>query len=336
MAKLSKERLLGALLDPTARAFRSRPELVATALRAALALGEAAVATLCFVHGRKGQRLTLRPDMALPDAWEWKTATGETHRLLSSRGQTVVIPDLSKEFRVASLDLGETTGGPGVLIPLRLRENERGLLAVQRAPGRPPFCGEDVQRLTLVAAWTAMALENRRLAESVEKLAITDDLTQVFNYRFLKTALRREIKRAARFRQELSIIMVDVDNLKRYNDRHGHVRGSFLLREMAALLTRQVRSWDLVAKYGGDEFTVILPQTGQEGAMTAAERLRSAVAGHAFPLAVAGEITISLGVAVFPRDADAAGSLIPAADRALYRAKKNGRNRVEVLFQEAA
>jgi len=217
-----------------------------------------------------------------------------------------------------------------------MREQEPGYLAVYRRPGAAPFTQAQGQLAGLLAAWLSTALENQRLAERVEKLAITDDLTQVYNYRFLKTALRREMKRAARFRQDLSIIMTDVDNLKYYNDRHGHVRGSFLLREMAGLLAAAVRSWDLVAKYGGDEFTIILPQTVEEGAMIVAERLRAAIEQHAFPLVQRGEITISLGVACFPADGVSPTHLIAAADRALYRAKREGRNRVERRVREAA
>ena len=180
----------------------------------------------------------------------------------------------------------------------------------------------------LLGAWIGMAIENLRLAESLERLAVTDDLTQVYNYRFLKSALRREIKRAGRFGQELSLIMLDVDNLKTYNDHNGHLRGSFLLKEIAGLLAEQVRTFDLVAKYGGDEFTLILPQTGSEGAYAVAERMRLAVASHAFPLASPGAITISLGVATFPGDARDGRELLRAADSALYRAKKDGRNRI--------
>jgi two-component system, cell cycle response regulator len=181
-----------------------------------------------------------------------------------------------------------------------------------------------------------MAIENLRLSESLERLAVTDDLTQVYNYRFLKSALRREIKRAGRFGQQVSIIMLDVDNLKTYNDKHGHLRGSHLLREMAGLLAGQVRSFDLVAKYGGDEFTAILPQTEREGAQVVAERMRSAIEQHAFPLVGPGVITVSLGIGVFPTDGDDVSSLIQAADRALYQAKRAGRNRVDLGETRAA
>ena len=218
--------------------------------------------------------------------------------------------------------------GPALFVPMRRREHTSGYLAAFRSRGAPAFSPTDARQLSLLAAWTAMALENLRLSESVEKLAVTDDLTQVYNYRFLKMALKRELKRATRFGQELGLVMLDVDNLKGYNDRNGHLRGSYLLREMAALLARQVRSFDLIAKYGGDEFTLILPQTGIEGRWrwpsACAARWRSTRSRWRTP----ASITISLGVATCPRDAEDGQTLIRTADQALYVAKRQGRNRV--------
>ena len=188
----------------------------------------------------------------------------------------------------------------------------------------------------LLGAWIGTAIENLRLAESLERLAVTDDLTQVYNYRFLKSALRREIRRAGRFGQELSLIMLDVDNLKTYNDRHGHLRGSYVLKRLARILAEHSRSFDLIAKYGGDEFTVILPQTEFTGARTVAERLRTAVEEHTFPLATQGQITVSIGIASFPGDGQTTSALIETADRALYLAKQRGRNQSIYVERDAA
>jgi diguanylate cyclase (GGDEF)-like protein len=141
-------------------------------------------------------------------------------------------------------------------------------------------------------------------------------------------ALRREVKRAARFAQNFSVLMIDVDNLKRYNDQNGHLRGSEVLRMVAQILTREARSIDLVAKYGGDEFVIILPQTEREGARVLAERIKQSVETVAFPLVTPGVITVSLGLATYPENGFTAGELLESADVALYSAKESGKNRV--------
>jgi diguanylate cyclase (GGDEF)-like protein len=202
-----------------------------------------------------------------------------------------VSPDLADDGRFGENDgCPDVASGPALFVRLRPREQASGYLAVYRVRGGKRFMPDDTKTLMMIAAWLAAALDHRRTSDALEKLAVTDDLTQVYNYRFLKTALRREIKRAGRFAQELGLIMIDVDNLKSYNDKHGHLRGSFLLKEIARGLAEQVRSFDLVAKYGGDEFTIILPQTGREGAMIVAERIRATIAEHAFPLAPQGSM----------------------------------------------
>jgi diguanylate cyclase (GGDEF)-like protein len=333
---LARERILETLLDLSNRTSgRSRPVLLEKVLRSGLALAECDGAVALTAHARRHERLVLTRSAREPQLVEVSRQGSDFTRSLLRNGMPVVSPDLADDGRIGEEDhCPGIQPGPALYVPLWQREQASGYLALFRHRGQQRFTNEETRMALFLGAWTGMAIENLRLAESLEKLAVTDDLTQVYNYRFLKTALRREIKRAGRFGQELALVMIDVDNLKAYNDRFGHVRGSFLLKEAAQLVAEQVRSFDLLAKYGGDEFTIILPQTDREGAMVVAERVRAAIAGHGFPNAPDGTITISLGVATFPEDADDASSLIQASDRALYIAKQRGRNRVESLWTQ--
>jgi len=332
-----RERLLASLVELSGHpGGRERPEVISDALTLALDLSEADGAAFVTGGARTFERSVLRRGELTPAPlsvpytlapFEMSVLRAHHPRALTSLGGSGVSP--------AAACPG-VTPGPALYLPLRLQDQKSGYLAVYREEGAPRFHGRDARALALLAAWTGVAIDNLRLAENLERLAVTDDLTQVYNFRYLKAALRREVKRAMRFRQPLSILMVDVDNLKKYNDRNGHLRGSYLLRDIAQLFTKQVRSWDLVAKYGGDEFTVILPQTDRVGAAAVGERLRSGVAAYQFPLAEPGAITVSMGIANYPDDADTVPGLIEAADRALYLAKRNGRDRVEGIERLAA
>jgi diguanylate cyclase (GGDEF)-like protein len=246
-------------------------------------------------------------------------------------GEPVHVPDVGTDPRYhPSMDsLPGLRTSAVIAAPLKVRDAVLGVLVAVNRLEATPFEVRHVRVVSLLANQTAIAIENGKLYRRAEQLAITDDLTQVYNYRFLKMALRREVKRAARFSQTFSVLMVDVDNLKHYNDQNGHLRGSEVLRTVAQIVVREARSIDLVAKYGGDEFVVILPQTTREGAMVLAERVKISVEGTSFPLVPPGVITVSLGVATYPMNGITAGELLEAADIALYAAKQSGKNRVQ-------
>jgi len=185
--------------------------------------------------------------------------------------------------------------------------------------------------LQTVASELVVAVENSRLYKLTKRLAITDELTDLYNYRYLQQRLDEEIGRADRYSKRLSFLMLDIDNFKRVNDTHGHRVGDGVLAEMAQVIKSTVREVDVVARYGGEEFSVVLPETDASGAFIVAEKIREAVSIARFK-DENGErtihITVSIGLASYPVHAHDKESLLKAADDAVYRAKETGKNRV--------
>ena len=190
---------------------------------------------------------------------------------------------------------------------------------------------EDRMLLTAVANDLTVAVENSELYKLTKRLAITDELTGLNNYRFMLQRLDDEIERARRFGRNLSLLMLDADNFKLFNDTHGHVAGDDALSELAKVMRNAVRDIDVVCRYGGEEFAILLPETDSDGAFVAAEKVREAVAAHYFPDSGGRRterLTVSIGLSTFPRPAADREDLLRQADNALYVAKHDGRDRV--------
>ena len=215
-------------------------------------------------------------------------------------------------------------------VPMRLRGAVKGMLSAQSY--RPcAFNPEDQYLLEMLASYAAIALDNARLFGEVQQLAITDSVTGIYNHRHLFELAQREFIRARRFKRPLSAIMLDIDHFKRVNDTYLHDTGNQVLYALAQRLQASIREVDILGRYGGEEFTMILPESDLAAAYLLAERLRSETAAVPF-LTDKGaiEITVSLGVATLTEDHRDLQSLVKRADAAMYEAKHAGRNRVEI------
>jgi two-component system cell cycle response regulator len=182
---------------------------------------------------------------------------------------------------------------------------------------------------------SALALENAGRYSMVKDLLNIDELTGLYNYRYLEIALDRELKRAERYGLNMAVIFLDIDMLKVVNDTYGHLIGSRVLKEVGAVLKKSVREVDVVIRYGGDEYTIILIETGRQGAAVVAERIRKTIAEHQFVL---GEnfnvkLTACLGFACYPEDTKVKLELLEMADRAMYFGKTSGKNTVSHISQ---
>jgi len=237
----------------------------------------------------------------------------------------------------AALEGGEAaetqiSGANALARPLRAPEPENGVLGVISIarPGRP-FTERQRELFAYLTNQAAISIENVDLHEAIQRQAVTDELTGLFNHRRFQEVMAAEVERTRRFGQELGLVMLDMDDFKRVNDTYGHLQGDFVLREVARVLRESSREIDEPARYGGEEMAVALPQTGLQGAFEFAERVRQRIEVLQLPL-LDGDgtlrVTASFGAASLPHSAKVdKDALISAADAALYRAKRSGKNR---------
>ena len=222
--------------------------------------------------------------------------------------------------------------GAGRAFPLRAGDSDVGLIVLRRAAGAT-FSEAEEHLLLALASHVAVAVRNARLYT----LAVTDELTGLYAHRFFQQALAREADRYRRYGRCVSLLMLDVDELKHVNDEHGHPAGDRCLREVASVVRRCVRDVDVACRYGGEEFAVILSETDARSAAAVAERIRAEVEAESFATdRWPAQVTVSIGVAACPDDATTAEELLDAADRALYAAKRAGKNRVACAARAAA
>ncbi|MFP5246550.1 MAG: diguanylate cyclase [Thermoanaerobaculia bacterium] len=201
-----------------------------------------------------------------------------------------------------------------------------GLLLLYRAD--PPFSVSERQVLSILSAQVSMLLDTIRTREKIANLADTDDLTGIWNKRYFRRQLPQEIERAHTFNVPLSLLLFDIDDFKQINDNFGHVIGDVVLSELCGVVRETVRPTDILARFGGDEFAIILPHTDAAGAMAVAERVLKRVRALAIPTDEEGAIqcSVSIGIAEYLRT-DAANDLIRRADERLYLSKRQGKNR---------
>jgi diguanylate cyclase (GGDEF)-like protein len=265
----------------------------------------------------KGIKIPLREDMGI---LALTILEGMPFEITSHEAKKIVDPEIQRTLNTDFF----------VTIPLKAKDRVIGAILVDNVFNKKPITKTDVRMLAMFASHAGLAIENSRLYEETVYLSNTDWLTKLWNYGKFHQHLSLELERAKMNDTSLSLVMIDVDNFKHYNDTLGHMRGDQALKTISLVLQGKSRKCDITARYGGEEFGIVMPNTSKENARLFAERLRNEVENtfaDENEIDTAHRLTISCGIATYPEDAENKNELISRADLALYEAKHAGKNR---------
>lgn len=215
--------------------------------------------------------------------------------------------------------------GNYAVLPLKIDDKPVGYLAANIINEK------DKDKFHILAQQFILGMGRALLYQKVQEMAVTDSLTQVFSRRYFLERFNEEIERSRKFKYYFSFLMVDIDHFKDYNDHYGHLVGDAILRDVSKTIKENIRQIDLMGRYGGEEFTIVLTETDKKEAQFAAERIRRAIEDKTIKVYDEDlKVTISIGISAFPQDSEESQALIDRADEAMYRAKQTGRNKVYV------
>src|SRR5213596_3415787 len=248
-------------------------------------------------------------------------------------GEKLIVPDVRADKRFAKRIDQVTQWETRSIICVPLRSKLRVLGVIQLVNVHMEhFTDQETFFLQSLCDYAAIAIENARSVEKIQELTITDDCTGLYNARHLYKTLQTEVYRSARFGYEFSVIFIDLDHFKQVNDTHGHLIGSKLLAEIGYLIKAQLRLIDYAFRYGGDEFVILLPQTGKDPALVVARRLRDTLRTSTFCQEEGLNLNVraSMGVATFPHDAKTPHDIIRQADEMMYLVKNTSRDNIGI------
>lgn len=248
------------------------------------------------------------------------------------RRELIYVPEIKKETAY-EFYISNNNGQNGAFITIPLIPDNNhpiGVINVYRKQANS-FSKREISFLSRVADQVAKVIDKTLLFKHTKELSITDELTGINNRRYFNQRYEREVLRAKRYKRPLTVLMIDIDYFKNYNDINGHILGDEILKQVANILENSIRKADILARYGGEEFILLLPEIDKNHAYSVAEKLRRAIEAASFPeehTQPGGRITISVGVSTLLEDTFMAQELLDYADKALYEAKKLGRNQV--------
>lgn len=269
-----------------------------------------------------------KPDVQIQDML-FKKGEGISG-LVAKTQQMIYIPDTRQDDRYLHYKGQKKEDVSFVSIPLLAQNKLIGVMNLSR-PGMDEFSKDDLALLQAIADQVGVALNNAHLYSTTQSLTVKDELTDLHNRRYLQQALPLEIKRAERYSREFSILMIDIDHFKEFNDTYGHLEGDKVLQNFSKMMRQKLRESDIIARFGGDEFLIVLPNTDKKHASRVAVKLISLIEQQSFSDSQGdrkGYFTVSVGLASYPEDAKGVTDLIHRADSALYHAKREGRNKV--------